>query len=80
MDDSFDDFLRQSLLMLAYGFMLFEKVYEERPDGRIGWVKFAPRLPRTVVRWVLDDSNRLSGLSSASSGTRRAMSSFLLRS
>lgn len=62
MDDSFDDFLRQSLLMLAYGFMLFEKVYAVRPDGRVGWVKFAPRLPRTVVRWVLDDAGRLSGV------------------
>lgn len=62
MDDSFDDFLRQSLLMLAYGFMLFEKVYAVRPDGRIGWVKFAPRLPRTVVRWVLDEAGRLSGV------------------
>ena len=62
MESSFDDFLRQSLLMLPYGFMLFEKVYVERSGGRVGWRKFAPRMPRTIVRWVLDSEGRLAGV------------------
>lgn len=47
-----EDYLRQALLYLAYGFMLFEVVYEER-GGQIWWAKLAPRLPWTITRWEL---------------------------
>ncbi len=46
------DFLRQALLHLPYGFMLFEPVY--KADGkRVYWDRLAPRMPWTVDRWVM---------------------------
>lgn len=46
------DFLRQALLHLPYGFMLFEPVY--KVDGRrVYWDRLAPRMPWTVDRWVV---------------------------
>lgn len=51
---SWDEFLRQALLMLPYGVMVFEKVYKlQTIDGkdRIVWKKFAPRMPRTITAW-----------------------------
>lgn len=46
------DFLRQALLHLPYGFMLFEPVY--KIDGkRVYWDRLAPRMPWTVDRWVV---------------------------
>jgi hypothetical protein len=59
MDVAFDDFVRQAMLMLPYGVMLFEKVYRVREDGRIVWRKFAPRLPKTIARWVVDAEGEL---------------------
>ncbi len=54
MSITWDDFLRQALLMLPFGFYPFEKVYKIiEYNGRqyIGWKKFAPRLPETVFAW-----------------------------
>jgi len=51
---TWDDFLRQSLLMLPFGYMIFEKVFtnvEFEGKEMIGWKKFAPRLPDTVLKW-----------------------------
>ncbi|MBM3216999.1 DUF935 family protein [Candidatus Poribacteria bacterium] len=62
MDETFDDFIRQAMLMLSYGVMLFEKVYRHREDGRIVWRKFAPRLPKTVARWIVDGSGDFAGV------------------
>lgn len=45
------DFLRQSLLHLDYGRMVFEIVYKQLENGKIGWHKFAPRLPATIYKW-----------------------------
>jgi len=58
-EGTFDDFVRQAMLMLPYGVMLFEKVYRLREDGRIVWRKFAPRLPKTIARWVVDADGTL---------------------
>lgn len=59
MEHPFDDFVRQAMLMLPYGVMLFEKVYGLREDGRIIWRKFAPRLPKTISRWLVDAEGEL---------------------
>lgn len=51
-----DSFLRQALLQLSYGVMVFEKVFEiKNVNGvdRIVWSKFAPRLPRSIYTWQL---------------------------
>ena len=51
---TWDDFLRQALMMLPFGFMVFEKVFAGvEVDGKdmIGWRKFAPRLPATILKW-----------------------------
>lgn len=47
--------LRQILLFCDYGNSFFEKVFRERVDGKIGWKKFAARLPKTVWRYTLQD-------------------------
>lgn len=56
MSITWDDFLRQALLSLPLGVMVFEKVFEIRTiDGkeRVIWKKFAPRLPKSIQRWQL---------------------------
>ena len=45
-----DDFLRQGLLMLDFGHMCFEKVWELR-DGRWTWKRLSPRLPQSITEW-----------------------------
>jgi len=47
--------LNQILLFCDYGNSIFEKVWRQRVDGKIGWKKFAPRLPQTVWRYTLED-------------------------
>ena len=47
---TWDDFLRQALLMLPFGVMLFEKVFKVE-DGKIMYQKLAPRLPKGVSVW-----------------------------
>lgn len=50
MADTWDDFLRQALIMLDFGHMPFEKVWEIR-DGHWAWRKLAPRLPASITEW-----------------------------
>jgi hypothetical protein len=52
---TFTHLLRQALLYCEYGQMFFEKVWRTRLDGKIGWKKFAPRLPSTILRYTLND-------------------------
>ena len=59
---TWDDFLRQALLMLAFGHYVFEKVWEVRDDNRIWLRKLAPRLPRTITKWQFDDEGGLAGV------------------
>ena len=52
------DLLRQSLLMLPFGVMLFEKIFDVIPvDGtdRVVWKKLAPRLPKSIQAWEMKD-------------------------
>ena len=55
------DFLRQALLMLPFGVMLFEKVYAVKEiDGKnyIIWKKFAPRMPKSITTWETSDGKQ----------------------
>lgn len=54
-EQTFTEFLREALLYLDYGRYVFEIVYKLRTDGRIGWKKFAPRMPKTIYYWETDD-------------------------
>lgn len=50
------NFLTNALLFLPYGFMPFEQVFSYDVAGRRGLKKLAPRLPKTIHSWKLDDS------------------------
>lgn len=55
---SWDDIIRQALLMLPFGVMLFEKVYGTyEHDGKtfVTLQKLAPRLPKSILQWELPD-------------------------
>lgn len=55
---TWSDLLRQALLSLPFGVMVFEKVFDIRElDGkeRIVWQKFAPRLPKSIHAWQMED-------------------------
>jgi len=55
---TWNDFLRQALMMISFGFMVFEKVFQEvkfQGMPMIGWRKFAPRLPKTIFAWETVD-------------------------
>ncbi len=55
---TWDDFLRQALLELPFGFSVFEKVFipmQYQGKTLIGWKKFAPRLPLTIYKWETED-------------------------
>jgi len=50
---SWTSFLREALLYLVYGNYNFEKIFNYTDKGLIGWEKFAPRLPKTVLKWQI---------------------------
>ena len=55
---SWDDIIRQALLMIPFGVMLFEKVYGVKEhDGKqyVTLEKLAPRLPKSIQQWELID-------------------------
>jgi phage gp29-like protein len=58
---SWRNFLRQALLHLDYGSMPFEKVWR-LDDGLVMLRKLAPRLPRTIQKWLVDESGGLAGV------------------
>lgn len=49
---SFDELLRQILLMLDYGVVLFEKMFAVRDDGMLTLTGLEWRHPRTIERWL----------------------------
>lgn len=58
-----------ALQMLEQGFAILEIVYKRRtpenskyPDGRIGWLKLAPRPAETIAEWKLGPSGELEGI------------------
>ena len=56
---TWDDFIREALSYIWRGVMLVEKVYYLRPDGKIGWQSFSPRLPNTIDLWTPDENGNL---------------------
>lgn len=59
MQDPWSYALEHILLMLDFGVSPLEKVYELRDDGRIWFKRLAPRLPRTIERFDVDENGRL---------------------
>lgn len=57
MEITFDEFLRQALTMLTFGFSVFEKVYKVEGD-KIYIKKLSQRLARTVWQWKRSESGR----------------------
>lgn len=58
LDLTWDDIMRQALLMVPFGVMLFEKVYSIKEHDGKKWVtleKLAPRLPKSILQWELVD-------------------------
>jgi len=62
---SWPDFLRQALLMLDYGSFCFEKVWRLGEDGLVHLRKLAPRMPKTVLFWLVDETGGLAGIKQA---------------
>lgn len=58
---TWDSFLHHVLMMLRFGFMPFEKVWEV-VDGQVRYRKLAPRLPKTLSEWKLDATGGLQGI------------------
>lgn len=55
MSDTWAYFLEHALLQLDFGVSPFEKVWTLSGDGRIRLSRLAPRLPKTVQRWNVDE-------------------------
>jgi len=64
MSITWDSFLHHVLLMLPFGFSIFEKVWDIR-DGQVRYQKLAPRLPSTLYQWDLDENGGLKGIKQA---------------
>jgi len=67
-----EDLLRQALLSLPFGFMVFEKVYATRTEGGktyIVWDKLAPRMPRSIDKWAIGTGNEPGVTQRKSDGT-----------
>jgi len=62
MSITWDSFLHHILMMLPFGYSVFEKVYEIDKDGYIKWRKLAPRLQKTIWKWNLDVHGGLDGV------------------
>lgn len=52
---SWTQVLNQILTFCDYGQSVFEKVMRQRVDGKVGWKKFAQRLPNTIYRYTMRD-------------------------
>lgn len=61
MSMSFNDHISEALTMLPFGYSLFELVYKRRPDGKLGWRKFAIRGQDTIERWQIDPDGGIAG-------------------
>ena len=59
MSTTWQDSLRQALLMLAFGHYVFEVIYKEA-DGLFLWKKWAPRLPKTIKKWNTEKGSLVS--------------------
>ena len=59
--DDWRSTVRQGLLHIDFGFMLFEKVWQVADDGAYVLGRLAPRLPQTIEKWLTKDG-QLSGV------------------
>ena len=62
MSHTWNDHLSEALTMLPFGWSWFEIVYKRRPDGRVGWRKFAIRGQNSLHRWELDAQGGVRGM------------------
>jgi len=62
MSITWDDFLRQALGYLFFGFSVFEKVFKLYDDNKILLRKLAPRQQDTIYRWYNDKDDNFSGV------------------
>lgn len=66
MERSWEGWLREAMLYLAYGHYLFEIVYGEADRGQWKgstiWKKFAPRHPSTVDSWIFNSNGVAMGI------------------
>jgi hypothetical protein len=58
----FGQVLDDILLMFEYGYMVLEKVYKFRRDGKVGLRKLAPRHPLDIREWNWDDRGGPAGI------------------
>lgn len=58
---TWDSFLKHILIMLWAGFMAFEKVWFVE-GGMVKYRKLAPRLPKTIYSWDMDEHGGLKGV------------------
>lgn len=56
MADTWSYFLEHALLQLDYGVSPFERVWTLGADQRIRLHRLAPRLPKTIQRWKIDET------------------------
>ncbi len=70
---SWPDILRQALLMLDYGSMPFEKVWRLGEDGLVHLRKLAPRMPKTVLFWLVDETGGLAGIKQMAPSTTKGL-------
>jgi hypothetical protein len=62
---SWNRLLEDILLMVDYGHMILEKVYELDTDGKVRLRKLAPRHPADVLQWHYDSNGGPDGVSMA---------------
>lgn len=56
MADTWSYFLEHALLQLDFGVSPFERVWTLGADGRIRLKRLAPRLPKTIQKWKIDET------------------------
>lgn len=56
MKRTWKEFLREALAYLDFGHYCFELLWEKR-EGRVVLADLAPRIPRSIQRWKLDDGS-----------------------
>jgi len=60
---TWQSFIRQVLSFVAYGFSLFEVVYELDKENNVAKIrKLAPRLQKTIKKWIIDETGGLAGI------------------
>jgi len=60
MQEEWDFYYRHLLMRVDKGFGMIEKVwFYDEDSGLLRWQRLAPRLPRTVNRWIMEPNGRL---------------------